>query len=131
SPTAYSAISRPPASQGVTSSAANSPCGRAGVQRAVVIGKGPRVSERIDQRIRNQLAVEHALPAGELQALRRAADHVDVAADIEDRGRLARLGAEHRIAGLAFELVRVRRQHAGGGHDMALVVRIVKNRLTD
>src|ERR1043165_8415242 len=92
-------MSRPSTITPSTSSAGRSSFAKASIQ---VITFMP-ASDGIDDGVGDHFVVVDALPRRELQAFGRAHDDVDVAADVEHRGRVRELGAEHRVVGLALE----------------------------
>src|SRR5439155_25195293 len=61
--------------------------------------------------------------------LRRAHDGVDVAAHVEDDGQRRQLGAKHGVVGFRGDALALGTHDARRAHYMALVVRIVKQRL--
>src|SRR3989442_8911373 len=110
-------MSWPSTATPMTSSVGNSSAARASVQLLMWI------SDRIDDGVGDHFAVIDALARSELHSFGRMHHHVDVAADVEHRGRVRQLGAEHRVVRLALEALAVGLAHHGAAHHVALVVR--------
>src|SRR5436853_357683 len=88
-------------------------------------------SDRVNDGVGDHFAVVHDLPRRELQALRRAHHHIDVASDAEHGRQLRELGPKHRVVGLALEAITIDVAHDGCADDVPLVVRVVKQRLAN
>src|SRR5258708_28903203 len=94
----------------------------------MLIGTG---SDRIDDRVRDNLAVEDDGSALELEPFGSDGDDVEVAADVEDRARAVELGAKDGVVRFALDPGRTGGANQRRADDVALVVRVVEERLAD
>src|SRR5215468_7914743 len=88
-------------------------------------------SHGIDDRVRDQLAVEHRDLLAELEAPRVAHEPVEVAPAVEDLGRLVLPRSDHEVVRLRGDRVGVDPDDLQAAHEMTLVVRLVEQRLRD
>src|SRR6185369_6456920 len=122
------AISLPAATTKIASLAAKSSSVATAVHSPSLIA---RSSYRIDDRVRDHLAVEDDGAACELEAAFGSDDDVEVAADVEDRARPVELGAKDRVVRFALDPAFADRANQRRADDVALVVRVVEQRLAD
>src|ERR1700704_3128178 len=85
-------------------------------------------SERIDNRVRNEFAVEDANLIGKAKPLRRDHDPVQVPAGIEYFARLISLGADHEIICFREYCVAFATDDTSRSDYMPLIVRRVEQR---